>query len=155
MFSGDKSGKLVVAEAFGTKRTFSTKVKSEITCISTVHYQNTDYVAVGYANGMVFVESIDENLETKTVYQLANDNDVVNSLDWQKLTSSDQWPLLATTTKRLAQICIWSFPSESKYAVLKLPPPPAQTTDQQKSSVWVKVSWSPSIPFKVYISSYM
>jgi hypothetical protein len=104
---------------------------------------------------MVFVESIDENLETKTVYQLANDNDVVNSLDWQKLTSSDQWPLLATTTKRLAQICIWSFPSESKYAVLKLPPPPAQTTDQQKSSVWVKVSWSPSIPFKVYISSYM
>jgi gem associated protein 5 len=132
-----------------------TKVKSEITSIAVTQFQEQDYIAVGYSNGMIFVERIRADLSMETVFQIANENDPIQSLDWQRLVSSEDWPLLASSTKRKRNITIWKFPSQSKMTSIRLPNPPAQATEQQKSTVWVELAWSPQQSNKLYFSSYI
>lgn len=143
-----------------------TKVKAEITSIAVMRYQEQDYMAVGYINGMIFIERIRDDLSMETVFQLTNDNDLIQSLDWQKLAHnytnpSDQeicdpaWPLLASSTKRKRNITIWKFPSQTKVTSIRLPNPPAQATEQQKSTVWIELAWSPQQINKLYFSSYI
>jgi gem associated protein 5 len=163
LISGDKSGKIVTAEAFGKLRQSSTKVRSEITCMSTTTHNGEDYVAVGYANGMIFVEHIGADLVLTTKFQIANDNDNIQSLDWQKFTlckyneieGKDDWPMLASSTKRKKNVSLWEFPSQSLVTLIRLPNPPAQATEQQKSSVFIELAWSPLHKNRLYFSSYI
>lgn len=160
MISGDKSGKIVIMEPFGKLKHNATKVKSEITSLAITTHQGQDYVAVGYANGMIFVEHIGHDLVMSTQFQLANDNDMIQSLDWQKLPTQqneleDQWPLLASSTKRKKNILIWTFPTRSILTTIRLPNPPAQATEQQKSTVFIELAWSLSQKNKLYFSSYI
>jgi WD40 repeat protein len=155
-------------EPFGKQlKHADTKVKSEITSMSVTRFQEQDYMAVGYINGMIFIERIRDDLSMETVFQIANDNDPIQSLDWQNLHSptkpSEQdtnisdptWPLLASSTKRKRNIAIWKFPSQSKMTMIRLPNPPAQATEQQKSTVWIELAWSPQQINKLYFSSYI
>ncbi|KAI9339130.1 quinon protein alcohol dehydrogenase-like superfamily [Pilaira anomala] len=155
LISGDKSGKMVVTEPFGKSKHSITKVKSEITCIATTTHHGQDYVAIGYANGMIFVEHVAEDLTLTTQFQIANDNDMIQSLDWQKQTDSNSWPLLASSTKRKRNVFVWAFPSQSVVATIRLPNPPAQATEQQKSTVFIELAWSPLYKSKLYLSSYI
>ncbi|CAO3689943.1 unnamed protein product [Rhizopus microsporus] len=155
IISGDKAGRVVVAEAFRKDQTISAKVNSEVTCISTVHRDHTDYAAIGYGNGIVLVEEITENLELKTVYQFSSENDPIMAIDWQKKFSDGQWPWLAYSTKRLKRIVIYDIPSQTEVAPIHLPKPPAKATGQQVSSAWIEVSWSPCVENRLYVTSYV
>ncbi|KAI8088174.1 quinon protein alcohol dehydrogenase-like superfamily [Thamnidium elegans] len=155
LISGDKSGKVVVVEPFGKLKYIGTKVKSEITSIATTTHNGLDYVAIGYANGMIFVEQVEDDLSLTTQFQIANDNDMIQSLDWQKQIESSDWPLLASSTKRKRNVFIWTFPSQSILTTIRLPNPPAQATEQQKSTVFIELAWSPLYKNKLYLSSYI
>lgn len=154
--SGDKSGKVVVTNPFEQPHTATqAKVKSEIACISTTVVDGKDYAAIGYANGMIFIEEIGQDLSMTTVFQISEDNDPIQSLDWQKHSwQSNTWPLLASTSKRKKGISVWMFPSQTKFSFVKLPPPPPYITDQQKAAVFVELSWSPKDHTKLYFSSF-
>ncbi|KAG0994605.1 hypothetical protein G6F28_005586 [Rhizopus arrhizus] len=155
IISGDKNGRIVVARPFGKGITSLTKVKAEVTCISTVTYNNTNYAAIGYANGLIFIEEITEDLNLKTVYQIASDNDPIQSLDWQKRHDPTCWPLLAFSTKRLKRIAIYQFPSQTLFTSIRIPNAPAKSTEQQRTSLWIELSWSPCYDNKIYLSSYV
>jgi WD40 repeat protein len=155
IISGDKNGRIVVARPFGKGITSLTKVKAEVTCISTVTYNNTNYAAIGYANGLIFIEEITEDLNLKTVYQIASDNDPIQSLDWQKRHDPTYWPLLAFSTKRLKRIAIYQFPSQTLFTSIRIPNAPAKSTEQQRTSLWIELSWSPCYDNKIYLSSYV
>lgn len=155
LISGDKSGKMVVTEPFGKSKHSITKVKSEITCIATTTHNGQDYAAIGYANGMIFVEHVAEDLTLTTQFQIANDNDMIQSLDWQKQNNSNNWPLLASSTKRKRNVFVWAFPSQSVVGTIRLPNPPAQATEIQKSTVFIELAWSPLYKNKLYLSSYI
>ncbi|KAI8987234.1 WD40-repeat-containing domain protein [Mycotypha africana] len=59
VISGDKSGKIVIMDLFaGGKLKSETKVKAEVTSIATTVVDDQDYVAVGYGNGLIFVEKL-------------------------------------------------------------------------------------------------
>lgn len=126
--------------------------------MATTIVNGKDYVALGYANGMIFVEEIGEDLSMNTVFQLSTENDPIQSLDWQKLPGADKqerWPLLASSTKRKKGISVWAFPSQSLYTTVRLPNPPAQATEQQKASVWIELAWSLQQPDNLYFSAYL
>lgn len=157
LISGDKAGKIIIHEPFGGRKVISHKVKSEITCIATVHHKGNDYIAVGYNNGMIFIEGIEPDLSLTTHFQIAGDNDTVQSMDWQVLgkDSNKGWPLLATSKKNKKMISVWMFPSQNLLCQFKLPNPPVQTTGQQKSSVSIQLAWSPLHEKKLFFSSYI
>lgn len=134
----------------------SHKVKFEITCMATVHHEGNDYIAIGYNNGMIFIEGIKSDLSLTTHFQIAGDNDTIQSMDWQILKNESKgWPLLATSKKNKKAISVWIFPSQNLLCQFKLPNPPVQTTEQQKSSVSVQLAWSPLYEKKLFLSSYI
>ncbi|KAI8070529.1 quinon protein alcohol dehydrogenase-like superfamily [Gilbertella persicaria] len=151
--STDKSGLVVIADPFNNKKHSQHKVKSEITSLATTTYDQANYLAIGYANGMIFIEKLESDLSTTTVCQIASDNDSIQSLDWQKTTEA--WPLLATSTKRKRHVSIWHIPSQSEWTSIRLPNPPAQATEQQKSTVWIELAWSPHEQHKLFFSSFI
>ena len=156
LISGDKSGVVVVVDPYGEKKHVSHKIKSEIICMTAVTHQEQDYVAIGYANGMIFVEHIAPDLTLTTTFQIADDNDTIQSLDWQQLQPHKKmWPLLAASTKRKKSISVWIFPSQNMLCSFKLPIPPAQATEQQKSGVSIQLAWSPLSENRIYVSSYV
>ncbi|KAI8387435.1 quinon protein alcohol dehydrogenase-like superfamily [Blakeslea trispora] len=157
VISADKSGSIVIINPFDKSlKKIQHKVKSEVTSLATTVYNGHDYLAVGYANGMVFVEQIEQDLSTSNMFQLPNDNDAILSLDWQKTPSdSESWPLLAFSTKRLRNIVVWNLSSQNIWANIRLPNPPAQATEQQKSTVWIELAWSPHQRNKLFLSSYI
>ncbi|CAO3700998.1 unnamed protein product [Rhizopus stolonifer] len=148
-------GKIVVTEPFGENATIATRVNSEITCISTITYNNVDYAAIGYSNGLIFIEEITEDLNMKTIFQIASDNDSIQSIDWQKKPPEGQWPLLAFSTKRLRNIFIYDIPSQKKRTSVKIPYPPSIATEQQKASIWIETSWSPLHESRLYLTGYL
>lgn len=155
LISADKHGKIVVVQPFGKLKHSASKVKSEITCLATTTHDGQDYIAVGYANGMIFIEHIGPDLVLTTKFQIANDNDMIQSLDWQKQQDDSVWPLLASSTKRKRNVFVWAFPSQAILTSIRLPNPPAQATEQQKSTVFIELAWSPLHKHKLYLSSYI
>lgn len=144
-----------MVQPFGRIKQSATKVKSEITCLATTSHDGEDYVAVGYANGMIFIEHIGPDLVLTTKFQIANDNDTIQSLDWQKKKAGNAWPYLASSTKRRRNVFVWAFPSQSIIGNIRLPLPPVQATEQQKSNVFIELAWSPLHENKLYLSSYI
>ncbi len=161
MISGDKSGKVVVMDPYGELKHISHKVKSEISCMATMVHNGIDYVAIGYSNGMIFIEQIGSDLSLTTEFQIADDNDTIQSLDWQIIHTRKQegqenrWPFLASSVKRKKSVFVWRFPSQNLLCNFKLPIPPAQATEQQKSTVSIQLAWSPMHENKLYLSSYI
>ncbi|CEP17806.1 hypothetical protein [Parasitella parasitica] len=157
VISADKAGKIVLADTFlKTSKPRETDVSSAITCIAPAQVESRDYIAVGYENGMVFIYEIQRDLSMTIVGQIMEDTDPIQSVDWQPLNqSSNEWPLLAFSTKRKSQIFFWSFPSQSIISSLRLPRPPAQITEGQKSAAWVQVIWQQSHRNMLYFSSYL
>ncbi|KAI8378119.1 hypothetical protein EDC96DRAFT_215674 [Choanephora cucurbitarum] len=154
--SADKSGCIVIMNPFDKSMKRQHNVKSEVTSLAITTYNGYDYLAVGYANGLVFVEQIEQDLSTTNMFQFPNDNDAVLSLDWQKTPSdSKSWPLLALSTKRKRNIVVWNLSSQNIWTTIRLPNPPAQATEQQKSTVWIELAWSPNQINKLFLSSYI
>lgn len=112
-------------------------------------------MAIGYSNGLIFIEEIAEDLNMKTIFQIASDNDSIQSIDWQKKPLEGQWPLLAFSTKRLRNIYIYDIPSQKKRTSVKIPYPPSIATEQQKASIWIETSWSPLHENRLYLTGYL
>ena len=107
---------------------------------------------------MIRIEKIAEDLDPETIYQLIHpDGDGVHSLTWQppSLEYPDIFPLLASSTRKLKSAIVWNVPEESRYTELKLPVPSPHWTDQQRSTVWFELAWSPVHDDQIYVTSYM
>ncbi|KAI8136904.1 quinon protein alcohol dehydrogenase-like superfamily [Fennellomyces sp. T-0311] len=158
IISGDKSGKLIVQETFKPERRIVTKVNSEVRTLAPIHHAGDDYLAVGYANGMIHIEKIAADLTTETVYQLIHpDGDGIHSLSWQpsSLDYPDIFPLLASSTRKLKSALVWNVPEEAQYTEIKLPAPSPHWTDQQRNTIWLELAWSPLHDDEIYVTSYM
>lgn len=112
-----------------------------------------------YANGMIYIEKVLADLKTETVYQMTHAH--VNNLAWQyqdgnqATATTTTWPLLASSTRRNREIYIWNVPSESKHAIVKIPPPSPKWTEQQRNTLWIELAWSPLERDRLWVSSYM
>jgi WD40 repeat protein len=156
VISADKSGKIVLADAYlKSCKSQEIKVTSSVTCMATVQVESLDYLAVGYENGMVFIYDIQNDLSMNIVGQVMEDTDPIQSLDWQTLDQQNEWPLLAFSTKRKSQIFIWDFSKQSIISSIRLPRPPLQITESQKSATWVQVIWQQNQNNTIYFSSYL
>ncbi|CAO3641107.1 unnamed protein product [Cunninghamella blakesleeana] len=163
IISGDKSGLIVVQEAFGVKRQQKQPIKSEITALAVTHYQNIDYVAVGYQNGMIVIYTVDTKLDLNQICQLSHPNDCINALAWKPISKSDnnndndtQQPLyLASSAKRMKTVIVWSVLDALSYCTIKLPNPSARFTNQQKTMVWITLAWSPINKDYLYVTTYV
>ncbi|KAI9317067.1 quinon protein alcohol dehydrogenase-like superfamily [Dichotomocladium elegans] len=157
LISADKTGGIVVQGAFDGRTRFHQKVSSEVRTVAPVHYSGDDYVAVGYANGMIYVEKVKEDLSLETVYQMIHPDDGVHALAWQKLKSSSggEWPLLASSASRIRSVIVWNVPQESKYAVLNIPPPSSKWTEQQRTNLRLELAWSGIHPQRLWCTSYI
>ncbi|KAI9494242.1 WD40-repeat-containing domain protein [Zychaea mexicana] len=156
--SGDKSGKIIVQETFQKDKQVISKVNSEVRSLAPLHHAGNDYLAVGYANGMIHVEKIGTDLTAETMYQLSHsDGDGIHSLSWQPPSPAfpDIFPLLASSTRKLKNAIIWNVTEEARYTELKLPVPSPHWTDQQRNTIWFELAWSPAQEDEIYVTSYM
>ncbi|KAG0175328.1 Gem-associated protein 5 [Apophysomyces sp. BC1015] len=155
LISGDKSGKVVVQETSGSTQTTFAKIHSEVRTIAPMVYMHRDYVAVGYANGMILVLAIDQGLKLNMQNQIVTGNDPILSLAWQCQTEEEAWPLLASSSQNAKCAMVWCVPEEMRYCEIKLPNPAAKWTEQQKTTLWILLSWSPIRRNHIYVTSYI
>ncbi|KAL7321195.1 hypothetical protein PS15m_000991 [Mucor circinelloides] len=154
VISGDKSGKFVLADAhLKSCKSHQASLTSAVTCMAATLVDGRDYIAVGYENGMVFIYEIHRDLSMTIVSQIMEDTDPIQSLDWQPSSQSSEWPLLAFSTKRKPHILLWNNATQSIVSSIRLPRPPSQITESQKSATWVQVTWQQD--HTLYFTSYL
>lgn len=104
---------------------------------------DSDYLAAGYENGMVFIYQVHSDLSMTIAAQIMEDTDPIQSLNWQQLQHSSPWPLLAFSTKRKPQILLWSNAAQSIISSIRLPRLPSQASNggQKSAATWVHVNW--------------
>ncbi|KAI8332303.1 WD40-repeat-containing domain protein [Chlamydoabsidia padenii] len=157
VISGDKTGCIIVQETSGTKSQQYLPVKSEITAMALVNHENTDYIAIGYLNGIIMVYSVGDDLKLKEKSQLLHTNDAINSLSWQVFNdqaNSSGWPSLASGGKRTKDVLVWQVIESSISHTIKLPKTDNHLTAQQKNTNWIHLTWSPLCSTEIYITSH-
>ncbi|KAF1807462.1 WD40-repeat-containing domain protein [Mucor lusitanicus] len=144
VISADKSGKFVLADAqLKSCKSHDTSLASPITCMAATQVDDSDYLAAGYENGMVFIYQVHSDLSMTIAAQIMEDTDPIQSLNWQQLQHSSPWPLLAFSTKRKPQILLWSNAAQSIISSIRLPRLPSQASNggQKSAATWVHVNW--------------
>lgn len=140
--SGDKQGVIYVQEAFGTRVERHAKVQSEVHCMAPLLLQGQTYLAIGYANGMIYIERIDEDLKMTTVHQMISGDDAVHALVWQEKANDTEWPFLASSYRHARDIHIWDVPNERIYRTKEIPHLAAAAPKNQRQASWPELRWS-------------
>ncbi|KAG9289192.1 hypothetical protein G9A89_022501 [Geosiphon pyriformis] len=155
IISGDKSGEIIVWNRKANQKSKFSLLKSPIYCIQgSPNHENT--FAFGFQNGSILIVNITSDLKHKVLYNLQGHDQEIHSLSWQKLseiTLDQKWGLLVSGS-RDKTIKVWNVSEEVAIKSITLPQPSQKLTEQQKSRLWLALSWLPGSN-KIVSSSFM
>ncbi|CAG8445709.1 1903_t:CDS:10 [Ambispora gerdemannii] len=153
--SGDKSGEIIAWNPKTNQKAKFSFLKSPIYCISSSPTHD-HILAFGFQNGSILIVTITSDFRREIVYNLQGHDQEIHGLSWQDSSGVDpnnQYTLLASGS-RDKTIKIWNVSEEKAIKTISLPPPTQKLTEQQKSRLWLALSWVPGAN-KIITSSFM
>ncbi|RIB16619.1 quinon protein alcohol dehydrogenase-like superfamily [Gigaspora rosea] len=153
--SGDKSGDISIWNPSKNKSNKLYFIQSPIYNIASSPTVESS-LAIGFQNGAIIVVKIDSDLNGRIARRLNGHDFEIQSLSWELPTGdchTAKYTLLASGS-RDKTIHIWNVEEECSVKTINLPHPMHHLTDQQKSRLWVAVTWIPERN-SVITSSYI
>ncbi|CAG8449365.1 10378_t:CDS:10 [Ambispora leptoticha] len=153
--SGDKSGEIIAWNPKANQKAKFSFLKSPIYCISSSPTRD-NILAFGFQNGSILIVMITPDFQREIVHNLQGHDQEIHGLSWQDSSGVDpnnQYTLLASGS-RDKTIKIWNVSEEKAIKTISLPQPTQKLTEQQKSRLWLALSWVPGAN-KIITSSFM